>query len=113
MLKTLELLNKSKIIQSFRVLDFKQGSGFYYLKCNATLRDGTELYIREYISSLEIIYAYHWQDANGNLITRWDNAPHHPEIKTHPHHKHEPQTKESKATDLEEVLEEITKKISA
>jgi len=109
MLKTLELLNKSKIIHSFKELDFKQGQDFYFLKCFATLRDGTELHIREYISSTEIAYAYHWQDAQGKLISRWDNAPHHPEIKTHPHHKLVPEAKESKITDLEDVLNEIKK----
>lgn len=34
-------------------------------------------------------YRYHWQDQNGKLIKRWDNAPHHPEVHTHPHHVHE------------------------
>jgi hypothetical protein len=33
-------------------------------------------------------YSYHWQDASGNLKKRWDNAAHHPEIVTHPHHVH-------------------------
>jgi hypothetical protein len=34
-------------------------------------------------------YAFHWQDAAGHLLKRWDNAAHHPEIATHPHHVHE------------------------
>ena len=25
---------------------------------------------------------------NGQLIIRWDNAPHHKQIQTYPHHKH-------------------------
>ena len=29
-------------------------------------------------------YAFHWQDAAGQLRKRWDNAAHHPEISTHP-----------------------------
>ena len=33
-------------------------------------------------------YSYHWQTERGNLIKRWDNAPHHPEIATSPHHLH-------------------------
>ncbi|NLS77419.1 MAG: hypothetical protein GXY76_09200 [Chloroflexi bacterium] len=35
------------------------------------------------------MYAFHWQDANGALVRRWDNAAHHPEISTYPHHVHE------------------------
>lgn len=34
-------------------------------------------------------YRHHWQDGRGRLIKRWDNAPHHPEIDTFPHHLHE------------------------
>jgi hypothetical protein len=34
-------------------------------------------------------YAFHWQDAAGQLQKRWDNAAHHPEISTHPHHVHD------------------------
>ncbi len=33
-------------------------------------------------------YSFQWQDVAGNLRFRWDNAPHHPEIETHPHHLH-------------------------
>lgn len=35
-----------------------------------------------------ISYRYHYQSSVGELIFRYDNAPHHPEIKTYPHHKH-------------------------
>ena len=34
-------------------------------------------------------YSFHWQDADGQLQKRWDNAAHHPEISTHPHHLHD------------------------
>ena len=33
-------------------------------------------------------YRFHWQNSIGSLVKRWDNAPHHPEIATHPHHVH-------------------------
>jgi len=33
-------------------------------------------------------YRYHYQDASAALVFRYDNAPHHPEIATHPDHKH-------------------------
>ncbi len=33
-------------------------------------------------------YRYHWQTREGKLLKRWDNARHHPEIKTFPHHMH-------------------------
>jgi hypothetical protein len=34
-------------------------------------------------------YRHHWQDGNGVLIKRWDNAPHYPAIDTFPHHLHD------------------------
>jgi len=34
-------------------------------------------------------HSFHWQDAEGKLRKRWDNAPHHPEVATHPHHLHD------------------------
>jgi hypothetical protein len=34
-------------------------------------------------------YSFHWQDTGGQLRKRWDNAAHHPEVPTHPHHVHD------------------------
>jgi Family of unknown function (DUF6516) len=36
-----------------------------------------------------IKYSFHWQRNDGQLIKRWDNAAHHPEIETYPHHLHD------------------------
>lgn len=33
-------------------------------------------------------YSFHWQDQHGNLIKRWDNAPHFPDLDGFPHHIH-------------------------
>ncbi len=33
-------------------------------------------------------YSFHWQDSTGQLRKRWDNAPHHAELSTFPHHLH-------------------------
>jgi len=33
-------------------------------------------------------YAYHYQDRDNQLIFRYDNAPHHPNVPNFPHHKH-------------------------
>lgn len=53
-------------------------------------------------------YRYHYMDSNNNLIFRYDNAPHHPEIKTFPHHIHYPHgIKETNTPSIEDVLAEI------
>jgi hypothetical protein len=55
--------------------------------------DGSMLAFVEALAERGVIlhkldYAYHYQDAEGKLIFRYDNAPHHPGVPTHPHHKH-------------------------
>ena len=53
-------------------------------------------------------YRFHWQNKEGILITRSDNAKHHPELATFPNHVHvgdDKPVKESAAIDLRGVLE--------
>ncbi|MEA3436031.1 MAG: DUF6516 family protein [Thermodesulfobacteriota bacterium] len=33
-------------------------------------------------------YRYHFQDKQNNLVFRYDNTPHFPDIESFPHHKH-------------------------
>jgi hypothetical protein len=110
MLKTLELL-KHKLFISYEVLDFKQGEDFYYLKIKAVLVDNSELHIREYVTEADYLYSYHWQDLNGTLRIRWDNSPHHRQIRTFPHHKHTPELEESFEVGLEDILRIIEARI--
>ena len=35
-------------------------------------------------------YRYHWQNRDGNIVRRWDNAPHHVDLPHAPHHIHLP-----------------------
>jgi hypothetical protein len=53
-------------------------------------------------------YAYHYQNATGQLIFRYDNAPHYPDLPTHPHHKHVGDKVEAaNIPDLSAILREI------
>jgi len=53
-------------------------------------------------------YTYHYQAKDGTLIFRYDNAPHHQEIPTFPHHKHDgDRVIASQPPDLGDVLREI------
>jgi hypothetical protein len=59
-------------------------------------------------------YSFHYQSASGQLILRYDNAPHHTEIQTHPHHKHiEDRIEPAEAPDLSDILREIDQILSA
>jgi hypothetical protein len=65
-----------------------------YLKGRLEIIDGSILYFIEFIeiknsTANRLKYKYHWQSEDGELITRWDNVPHHKEIDTYPYHRHE------------------------
>lgn len=107
MLKILRLLKDSSIVEDYEVLDFKYGRNFYYIKLKVVLIDESELYVREYVSEMEYTYSYHWQYKDGTLRIRWDNAPHHKDLKTFPYHKHTPKLEESAEITLEDVLKVI------
>ena len=62
------------------------------IRCRVTFWDGSFLDIYEVITTelgypVRINYSYTYL-SDDRLIFRYDNAPHHPEIITHPHHKH-------------------------
>ncbi len=53
-------------------------------------------------------YRYHYQDASVALVFRYDNAPHHPGIATHPDHKHSgEQILASVHPSIEQLLDEV------
>ena len=59
-----------------------------------TFHDGSllEMFERFQIVNGKLLvtkYRFHWQDAAGRLLKRWDNAAHHPQVSTHPHHVHD------------------------
>jgi hypothetical protein len=78
------------------------------IRLRAELINNDRLHITEAWDEEEIIrYAYYWLKQNDELRIGWDNAPHHPEVSTHPHHKHIAKQKDiqpSEETNLEDVL---------
>jgi hypothetical protein len=61
-----------------------------------------------------IKYSFHWQRNDRQLIKRWDNAAHHPEIETYPHHLHdgaEDVVFAYQPVSFEEILQIISKQI--
>ncbi len=66
-----------------------------YLRARLALADGSQLEFSEYMqrsSTGEIVvitYSYHWTDANHELIARWDNTPHFPDLPGFPDHMHD------------------------
>ena len=75
-------------IDSYDILEFRQTEMALYWKIKVTFVDTSLLFTKEYVSESFRKYSFHWQKIDETLIIRWDNAPHYPQISTHPHHKH-------------------------
>ena len=63
------------------------------LRIRATLIDGGLFELFEYVTEekgrMDLRkYSFHWQDADGELIRRWDNVKHHMDLPNAPHHLH-------------------------
>ncbi|MBI4674275.1 MAG: hypothetical protein HY741_21745 [Chloroflexi bacterium] len=62
------------------------------LEATLIMRDGSRLFARASLDDQAAVreydYAYIYYDHHGNRIFQYDDAPHHPEIATHPHHLH-------------------------
>jgi hypothetical protein len=92
LLGTSALVHDVEIVRrSIRDTEFEKVFHYRYrvLLANGDLIEMTERAI-EVQGSLEVSkYRHHWQDRNGLLIKRWDNAPHYRAIDTFPHHLHD------------------------
>lgn len=95
-------------------LEFEDRGGIaLVLRGKLVFDDLSELHIREYVlfldKAVKIAYSYHYQDEKANLVFRYDNAEHHSEVATYPHHKHVPEgpPTSSREVTLDEVISEI------
>ena len=102
-------LTASPIVKDIEILDEFITSVSGFLDCRVLLIDGSELYVSEYFTVLKDRikrdkYSYHLQK-RGELLIRWDNAPHHKEVSSYPHHKHiRNKIESSQETNLRTVL---------
>lgn len=75
---------------------------------DGSLLDFDEVVLLHNEQIVKLRYAYHYQNEAGEVIFRYDNAPHYPNIITYPHHKHVGTAVEpAQAPDLSDVLREI------
>jgi hypothetical protein len=86
---TLQKLYQFTHAKDIQVIEFYETQELQILSANALLKDGSKIYVHERISLDKSHYSYHWQDRDDNLMLRFDDAPHHKEIETFPHHQHE------------------------
>jgi hypothetical protein len=83
-----------------------------YIEDRLIFYDGSFLEVEEVLYLFDrriekVRYSYHYQKGD-RLIFRYDNAPHHPELPTSPHHKHVGDRVEPcQEPDFHDVLREI------
>ena len=62
------------------------------LHANLVFKGGCRLIVHSWLDATadvrEYDYAYVYLDEKGNRIFQYDDAPHHPELSTYPHHVH-------------------------
>ena len=87
--------------------DFDLSLGILFAEGRIVFYNGNILEFTESITPDRVRYRYHYMNADGDLIFRYDNVPHYPGIPTFPHHKHCPDLKASYETTFEDVLKGI------
>lgn len=61
----------------------------HIIRIKIVLIDFSTVYIRQIVKENKIeAYSYYWISRKGEIIEGWDNAPHHLNIVTYPHHRH-------------------------
>lgn len=81
------------VVTSYQILRREIAATDGKLRVKVMLSDGSSAELFEYVAESRghihlLKYSLHWQDANGKLVKRWDNAPHHPNLPNAPHHIH-------------------------
>lgn len=74
---------------TFRQIDEHEG----YIRGTLHLYGGFSLHVAEYVFLEDDCpklakYRYQLMDSQNIFVARWDNAPHHQDVATHPFHRH-------------------------
>lgn len=88
----LDLIFASPYFQGIKLDYFPGAVSECYVKGHIRLISGHTLHIAEYLmlKPTLVLFKYRYQllDTDNASVCRWDNAPHHPMVATHPHHEH-------------------------
>ncbi len=109
----LDLIASLPFVESQDINLEKRGELVGFIRGEVGLNDGSTLFFRELIDLRlplqKVMYAYHYQRADGSIVFRYDNTAHHRHISTFPNHKHLPDgsIESSAIPALEQVMREI------
>lgn len=104
-----------RIVKEFRVRKFRRIQNAHELLMELILKDDSKLAVKDYLFRHGTRkYAYHWQDKDGKLLIRWDNAGHWKDISTFPHHQHIDRlenVQDSNVRNIDQALEFISSRL--
>jgi hypothetical protein len=104
-----ELRRHPRLVLAITRLTRRLNGPIEQIKADAHLVDGSRLHINEvYVSDQLRKYTYYRLSPTDEVIQGWDNAPHHPEITSYPHHLHlENDVYPSQVRSLADVLAQL------
>ncbi len=108
---------QSHIVLDSRIATDKRSLYLGLIEGAVYFLDGSTLHFMEFVNAKVEVnrfkYSYHYQNKHGDLIFRYDMAPHCPDIATFPHHKHSTggTVVNSDAPSLHQVLQEIADQV--
>jgi hypothetical protein len=88
------------IVTHFHVIRERSTLVDGHIRARIVLADSSQLEFSEYMQRSSageiavITYSYHWANADNQLIKRWDNTPHFPDLPGFPDHIHDGATGE-------------------
>ncbi len=84
-----QLQARSKLVVAITKYEHRLSGSVEQFKAIAQLVDGSRLHLNEvWLDGQLHKYAYYWLMPADEVIQGWDNAPHHSEVNTYPHHVH-------------------------
>ncbi len=107
--KEIDLRLSNSSIVADKVADFREFSSEEgMLRGRLLFIDGSVLEFMEYLQGeARLKYRFHLMNRQGEILFRYDNAPHH-DLSTFPHHKHIPNgIVESKEKGILDILDEV------
>ena len=83
----------SPVVHSFQIREREEQLHESFIRIRAVLTNGDVLEAFEFVVATPDAvqthtYRLHWQQDDGRLKRRWDNAPHHRDVSTFPYHVH-------------------------
>ena len=110
-----KIIDSSSIVLSSNIEKyFDPGEETVYLKGRLIIIDSSILEIALFVTeSRETLYIdkyrLHYMNSAGQMLFRYDNSPHHPNIDSHPHHKYtSAKISASNVPSIEDILNEIS-----